>query len=177
MPDEVLIKIPIYEEILVSSFELNALVSSLQNKRVGMVPCYLNLGELKGKQLHEAINNIIKALKKNEISPFFPYPLYLITEHVQYHPDIQIAPSVEQLPRHYFRKSRRLNPKENALLNRNNITAAKIFNENIDQKLSQLKALSSENQEMYNLTTECFFYQQLNQLLAKNSQDQELEDG
>lgn len=155
------IKIPIFEEISIEDFSEASVRQALKTKNVGLTPYYIATGELQGQKLEEALDNIYQAIRNLQLTPYFPYPLYVVTEYMQYHPYLLMASSVQDLPRHFFKKSRRLKNKESALLNKNMMMASKIINDKIEEKIRIVKNRTRDQRELFDITKEADFYQRI----------------
>lgn len=94
-------KIPIFEEISLEDLNAEQLKILASASKIGRVPCYINLSQLKKDNVNEIIINLEQLLLENNLHPAFPYPLYLIT---LYDPNsfIPWVRSVRDLPGIFF---------------------------------------------------------------------------
>ncbi|MGB0453378.1 MAG: hypothetical protein ACPGJV_06655 [Bacteriovoracaceae bacterium] len=154
-------RIPIYQEISFENYEASELIKALGELELGKLPYYSILHHLDYEKTKEAIDNFNQAFITLGIHPLFPYPFYLITEKVKSHDQISIFESIDALPQHFFRKVKRLKTKEQAVLQRVNLKAAKIKNIEIYAKSEELKDRLHPQRELYNVCEELQFYDYL----------------
>jgi len=118
-------KIPIFEEILLNEMTAEKLRIIVSDSRIGKVPCYLNLTNLKKDEMEQLILNLAQIVLEHNLHPLFPYPLYIVSSI----PVKSIFPwvrTVKDLPAHYFKKIKRPNNKELQLLNKLSIKVDKL---------------------------------------------------
>lgn len=154
-------KIPIYNEIIIDGLNTEQLRQRLASLQIGSLPYYIVIHEQDQQVVIKRINSILSIVEELGLSVYFPYPLYIITTKLDQHPNIQISPSVEELPRYFFKKIRRLKPKEISILNKNKVLSSKISNENILKKHRELKSMLKKNRELSNISREIDFYQKI----------------
>lgn len=163
-------KIPIFEEIILKDTSVLGLNSLLEDSKIGRVPCYINLTELKAEELTSFLEKLEELLLEANLHPHFPYPLYLITtkEIKGLFPNVR---SVKELPEHYFKKVKRPSNKETILLNKLSLKVDKINNLNLYSLIESLKQSSTSEKDLYNETKELYFYERLNDLLEKKAKN------
>ncbi len=160
-------KIPIFEEILLSELSTEKLRIIVSDSRIGKVPCYINLTNLKKEEIDDLILNLEQITLENNLHPLFPYPLYVVTS-LPINSLFPSVKSVKDLPDHYFKKVKRPNNKELQLLNKLSLKVDKIKNLELYKILGDLKASAREQKKLYNETKELYFLEMLNsQLLEK----------
>lgn len=164
------IKIPIYEEIPIGEFHYTSLIKILKEKRVNQVPCYILLPQLPTKEIYQILDELHLALKELSLNPYFPYPLYIVTQEIKSHPIFRISPSVEELPVHFFKQVRRPKSKESQLLSKNSLLAEKIQNDEIERKLKMLKSQKKQQKRLFQKTILLSFI--LKQLKKLQGQEQ-----
>lgn len=152
-------KIPIFEEVMIKSYDEGSLRLRFQRTRVGKTPAYVLLHHLNIDELSEALNNMATVLKDLKIHPHFPYPFYVITKLIDDHPLFPIAGTVAELPRHYFKKIKRPTKKESALLNKVGILANKISNISLYERNKDIEKYKIDQRELYRATKELNFYE------------------
>jgi hypothetical protein len=157
-------KIPIFEELLLSEMTIEQLRATVSDSRIGRVPCYLNLSGLKKEETERLVLNLEQIVLEHNIHPLFPYPLYLISLN----PIKSIFPSVrtvKDLPEHYFKKIKRPSNKELQLLNKIYLKVDKIKNLELYKILNEFKDTSETQRILYNETKELYFLETLNEKL------------
>ena len=153
-------KIPIYEEILFEELSAEKLRIIVSDSRIGKVPCYLNLSTIKTDEIDNIIMNLEQIILENNLHPFFPYPLYIIsTIHID--TIFPIVKSVKELPEHYFKKIKRPSNKELQLLNKLALKVNKIKNLEIYKILGIFKLTCLMQRNLYNETKELYFLETL----------------
>jgi len=154
-----IMRIPIFEEIVIKKFDLISLTKYLSQKKISNGPQYINLSHISTALVTEAIDNIATALEKLSINPEFPYPIYVVTDAINSHPKLQVAHSVEELPAHFIRKVKRLKNKELAILNKAMLLSEKLSNQDISLRRKELADSYGPQKELYNNCREINFYQ------------------
>lgn len=157
-------KIPIFEEILLSEMTAEKLRIIVSDSKIGKVPCYLNLTSLKKEEIDHLILNLEQIILEYNLHPFFPYPLFIVSDL----PVKSIFPwvrTVKDLPEHFFKKVKRPNNKELQLLNKLSLKVDKIKNLELYKIINQFKDSSESQRELYNVTKELYFLETLNSRL------------
>ena len=154
-------RIPIYEEIALDHHDKESILTILKTKKFSQVPYYISTITIEKDFIAEAIANISEVLITLNIEPHFPYPIYVICTEKIHHPNLNIIESVNSLPRHFFSKARRLKSKESVLLTKTTLTAAKIKNENITEKLNELTKIVKPQRELFDISKEIYFYEKI----------------
>lgn len=151
-------RIPVYEEINLDNYDLGAVCDLFKTKKLSQVPMYIIIHHLKGEELEVALNNIAEALIMLNIHPKFPYPLYIVTRESTNHSSLPIVPSVEELPRHFHKKARRLKTKELILLSKCTILGRKVDNINLHQRFRQISKNAPSQRALFDMCKEVYFY-------------------
>lgn len=157
-------KIPIFEEILLSEMTAEKLRIIVSDSRIGKVPCYLNLTALKKEEIESLIINLEQIILEHSLHPLFPYPLYIVTPYAMntLFPTVR---SVKDLPEHYFKKIKRPNNKELQLLNKLSLKVDKIKNLEIYKIIGDFKRTTEAQRNLYNETKELYFLETLHSKL------------
>jgi len=154
-------RIPIYEEVTADNFDLTNLCELFATKKLGKVPMYIVLHHLSGEELDNALTNITEALIMLNIHPKVPYPFYVVTKSIPHLKDLSVVPSVEDLPRHFHNKARRLRSKELALLSKCSILSKKVNNLNVHQRFRQIKKTAAPQKQLFEYCKQVHFFQQI----------------
>ncbi len=153
-------KIPIFEEIPIKEMDDDNLRLLISESRIGLVPTYLNLNNLKKEERDLLILKIEQIILEFNIHPLFPYPIYIISSS----PVETIFPwvkNVKDLPGHFFKKIKRPNNKELQLLNRLYLKVSKIKNQELYKKISTYRETSVSQKILYAETKELHFLELL----------------
>ena len=164
-------KIPIFEEIRLNDTNVDQLRLLVSESRIGAVPSYLNIGNLKKEERDLLILNLEQVILEYGIHPMFPYPLYLVSTN----PVKSIFPSVrsvKELPEHFFKKVKRPNNKELQLLNKLSLKVNKIKNLELYKIISTFKSSSASQKELYNETKELYFLEMLSSRIFEKQKKQ-----
>ncbi len=163
-----IMKIPIFEEILLNEMEANKLRILVADSRIGKVPCYINLTGLSKPKIDQLILDLEHIILEYNLHPLFPYPLYLVTTI----PTKSVFPTVrtvKDLPEHYFKKVKRPNNKELQLLNKLSLKVDKIKNLELYKILNEFRETKDSQRMLYAETKELYFLETLNAKLLDKS--------
>lgn len=158
-------KIPIFEEIVLKGTTLAELKEAISDSRVGKVPCYINLFEMRSDELDSLVINLEQTILEEGLHPRFPYPLFLVTKK-SVRSLIPTVRSVRELPEHYFKKVKRPNNKELQLLNKLSLKVDKIKNLELYKIMEEFRESADAQKKLYQETKELFFLESLNQKLT-----------
>jgi hypothetical protein len=159
-------KIPIFEEILLTDLTVEKLKIIISDSRIGKVPCYLNLSEVKKEDVEALVLNLEQITLEHNLHPLFPYPLYIVTPYTIK----TIFPTVrtfKDLPEHYFKKVKRPNNKELQLLNKLSLKVDKIKNLELYKVMGDFKTTTVSQRALYNASKELYFLESLNDKLLE----------
>lgn len=157
-------KIPIFEEIPLSEINTEKLRIIVSDSRIGKVPCYINLTNLKKEEIDNLVLNLEQIILENNLHPLFPYPLYIICPFIikSIFPWVR---TVKELPEHYFKKVKRPSNKELLLLNKLSLKVDKIKNLELYKIVNEFKESSKSQRKLYNETKELYFFELLSSKL------------
>lgn len=163
-------KIPIFEEILFENFLDETISENLKASKIGKVPTFINLTELKKSEKDEIILKLKAQFLYLNLNPRFPYPCYLITEKVSdsYFPTCL---TVKELPDHFFKKVKRPNNKEVQLLNKLGLKVEKIKNLDLNRINDELQDTAYSQRKLYQYTKELYFLELLNYKLFERNKE------
>lgn len=162
-------KIPIFEEILLSEMTAEKLRIIVSDSRIGKVPCYLNLTSQKKEEVESLVLSLEQIILEHNLHPLFPYPLYLVTPFAidTIFPTVRM---VKDLPEHYFKKIKRPNNKELQLLNKLSLKVDKIKNLELYKIINEFKRTTAAQRKLYNETKELYFLENLNSKLFEKKE-------
>jgi hypothetical protein len=159
-------KIPIFEEILLSEMTVEKLNIIISDSRIGKVPCYINLTQLKKEEAEAIVLNLEQITLDHNLHPLFPYPLYIVTP-IFLKTIFPTVRTVKELPEHYFKKVKRPNNKELQLLNKLSLKVDKIKNLELYKIIGDFKTTAIPQRLLYNASKELYFYELLNAKLLE----------
>jgi hypothetical protein len=165
-------RVPVYEEVIIKNTDVMSVVDVLRKSKVGRGPTYLNLAETLESKTVNILNTLVEALKILKISPYFPYPLYVISPIRPQNIDMPFLDTVEQLPNHFFSKIKKLNSKELDLNHKISTLTERIANQPIETRRKELKDSMKIQKKLYHLTKEQAFYERLIVNLKKRECEQ-----
>jgi len=154
-------RVPVYEELIIKNTDVMSVVDVLRKSKVGRGPTYLNLNDIVESKTVNILNTLVEALKILKISPFFPYPLYVISSISPQHIPLPFLDNLEQLPSHFFSKIKRLNSKELDLTHKISTLTERIANQPIEARRNELKKSMKTQKKLFHLTKEQAFYERL----------------
>ena len=162
--NNVSIKIPVFEEIVLKDFNEESLRNLIGESRVGKVPCYISLIGHSKAELEGFIINLELILLEFNIHPQFPYPLYIVSQV----PLKSICPwvrTLKDLPDHYFKRVKRPNNKELQILNKLSLKVDKVKNLELYKIMNELNSSALSQKELFLKTKELYFLEFLNSKL------------
>jgi hypothetical protein len=152
---------PIYEEIIIKKFDLTSLEFAFLQRKLGERPAVLILPE-KDKELQKKIiTNILIVLKKHQINPRFPYPIYVVADVDIEAKNIPIIQRDHFAPRFFYCRNPKVTSRESNLLNKVKIIRDKLFKGDLEEKVEYIKSQAPKKREIYLLSEEEAFYQQI----------------
>lgn len=153
-------KIPIFEEILIEDKDPQVLYEKIKESKVGKVPIFINLNDLKKDEKLDLIANLKNIFLELNLNPRFPYPFYLLTDKVSddYFPQAQ---TIKELPDHFFKKVKRPNNKELQLLNKLGLKVEKIRNLDSNKIMEGIQDAAYPQKKLYQNTKELYFLELL----------------
>lgn len=157
-------KIPIFEEILLSEITAEKLRIIVSDSRIGKVPSYLNLSSLKKEEIDNLIINLEQIILDHNLHPLFPYPLYIVSP-LPVKSIFPVVRTVKDLPEHYFKKVKRPNNKELQLLNKLSLKVDKIKNLELYKIINEFKRTTHAQRKLYNETKELYFLETIHSKL------------
>ncbi|MBI2522444.1 MAG: hypothetical protein HYV97_18635 [Bdellovibrio sp.] len=164
-------KIPIYAEVSfegLNQLNLEDIKKALQKAQVGFTPSYITTHHFNLQELLTFLKLLDQALVELNLSARFPYPLYIISNNITSHPQFYIEQNVESLPSHFFKKVKRLKPKEQLLLSKVVFTGEKISNVDLLSKLDFLHNQAILNRELAIICHELFSYETILEQLRES---------
>lgn len=164
-------KIPIFEEIVLTSLARSDLKYIAQDSKIGKVPCYINLSTLSSQRLKDTLIVLEDIILTENLNPLFPYPVYIVTpENIK--TIFPTARTIKDLPEHFFKKVKRPSNKELILLNKLTLKIDKIKNLKLTEIYNDLLKSAPRQKELYTITKELHFLELINfQLSVKAKND------
>ncbi len=161
-------RLPILEELKLIDFDYKNIEYALSHLRIGQVPYYIDLSDKNEQEIKKAIDHLTKYFKNNNHNPLFPYPFYVIGKINKNDSIFPVLTDKSHLPGHFFSKSRRLKNKEVSLLNKNVITATKIAQDDLTNKVKEIKMIMRERADLGKYTKEAIFYEKILKQIKTN---------
>lgn len=162
-------KLPVYEELTLNSFSPDSLRERLTRFNAGKCPLYLVLGGEDTAVLNSRLDTLYLEMKNLGISSTVPYPLYIVNSSLPFHPHFIVVESVEALPKHFKRPSKRLNNKETAKLSKSDLLADKIINSSPENVYKSLEERTKKMRLVRKLSKEALYLEALSKELAPAS--------
>ena len=166
-------QLPIYNEIIIESPDHGTLFAKLLTAPLRELPCCISLELIKEEDCLGLINNIYKFFQSKSISYRFPYPVYIYTKVRNDDVPIKQILSKNDLPKFFMNKSKRLNPKEVTIQNKNQLKTKLLMNLVKEEKLKLLKDLSPIQQSLKLEMKKHDFYNELKKKLIPGNTPQD----
>ncbi len=161
-------KIPVFEVIELEEVTQESVKKLIASGRIGKAPLNIVLNTLDLEMARKAVEQLLDYLISEKISAKFPYPIYIISEVLEEHPEIEIMKTIEDVPSHFKRRVKRLTNKEQLFLNKSNSISEKLIKSQIGDINSELFKYFSKQRELFDLTKELHFYNQIFDELTNN---------
>lgn len=159
-------KIPVFEEITYEPPSFVSLINTLKHSNVGKVPTFINLLPLNENQTLDFVTKLEDYIFQNNLSPLFPYPIYLVT-HFSLKSVFPHVKTKQDLPEFFFTKVKRPGMKDTQLLHKLEMKIEKIKNIRIFEMTDILKENSERQKKLYIMTKQLHFLEFLNQSLKE----------
>jgi len=161
-------KVPVFEEIQLNQVcSQDYIEEKFSELGIGDIPIYIRTDRISREDFLETLPNIEAAVKNLGIHPRFPYPLVIMTKHIQEHEEFIIVESEEDLPRYFKIRNKRLSKKELQVLGKIHIEKNKMNNLFSYDSLKNIKKITQGQRELYNLSKELHFYEFLTKKMFK----------
>lgn len=152
-------KVPVIQNIEVSSLNEEILLKSLLDAHVGENPISIQispgLSNHKAEEILKALNEI---LNKIQISPKLPYPVFILYPHNIISKQFVIFKTDKELSNYYRLKLKKLKKREMSLLSKVKILTTRINNYKLDEHLAIIKSQSVKHKKLKVTCIEKSFY-------------------
>ena len=159
--------LPFYHTHTLKTAHLEEVNTLLQAPLNSKHPTVINLKNLEFDQQREVIGLVENHFVTNNISFKFPYPLYIITDHLPTISGIRLVRSTEELPKFFTHRDGKMNVKESHLVGRNSLIQQEILNGDATSDDQKLKDYGRSHRRVYELETERLYYKNLVTQLTK----------
>jgi len=160
-------ELPIYQNIHIDSSDYKTLKKTLKDKKLGKIPTIINIDPEIKTSVKELTLILEKILKELKINPFFPYPIYLITEEDASGSPIPVLKNKTYLPSLFKCKKNKISNKETSVYKKMVVSRDKILKINIFDCLLAIANVKKFNRELFSLTKEGIFYENIMSNLHK----------
>jgi hypothetical protein len=164
-------RVPVYEELFIKNTDVMSIVDVLRRSKVGKSPIYLNLNLVPHNLSVDLLETLVESLKILKISPYFPYPLYVISSIRPTHISLPFLNDESELPQHFYNKIKKLNSKELDLTHKIATLTDRISNQPIETRRKELNKAMKVQRKLYTLTKEQAFYERIIGNLNKSEHD------
>ncbi|EQC46113.1 hypothetical protein [Bacteriovorax sp. Seq25_V] len=162
-------KIPILEEIKITTLDMSELRALFTKFKVGNTPCYTDLSNLSAERLIEVTTVLELVLNDMNISPKFPYPYYLITPHLEVNTFFPLLKSVERIPNYFKIESKRVTNKEQKILDKIEVICSQIQNQEVQSRLEEYRMSILPQRFIKSLAKEGMFLEKVLKQLSGES--------
>lgn len=155
-------KIPVFEEIQLNQACDSAYIEEkFTELHVGELPVYIRADKITREDFIETLPNIEAALKRMGVNARLPYPIVILTHHIEAHHSFLIVKSEDELLKHFNSKTKRLSKREVQILNKISLAKDKFINLFQDDSLNEIHNVMKDQRELYILSKELHFYEQI----------------
>jgi len=154
-------KLPVFEEVKTTDFSVPVLVKLLHRAGAGRSAIYIHLTAKEAEQAQTQADAVVSAFEQLGVHPNLPYPCYVISPILKFHPVLNVVALEQNLPSHFRQKTKRLKNKEQSLLNRVKLVSDKITNLDLSELDQAVKTEMKEHKKLYKLTRETHFLEML----------------
>ena len=165
-------KVPLLEELKIKAADQltpDVLIKYLSDKNIGQNPYYIDLGYLAANHLENFLALFEEVLEHLHVSPVFPYPIYIISPHIDLDTNFSIFKKYEEIPIYFKHESARVTLKEQKVLEKIDITKSHIGNENINDRLYEFKESMYPQKLVKSLSKEGFFLEKIVEKIRKEN--------
>jgi len=155
------VKLPLIQKIEIEVSTPQDIENILKKNYVGQLPTLFILTPPKGVSLEKQYIALESAFQKLGIDPNFPYPTYITYET---NLDQNFFPSlkgVEDAPKHFVKRIKRLKNREQALLNKANTLSSRIQNHSVSSDLNYISEKRRVNRALRDQCSERTFYEEV----------------
>lgn len=128
-------RLPKLEEIKLSTIENSELRTLLIKNKVGSTPVYTDLSHLSKERLIDVITTLDFVMSELNIHPRFPYPYYILSEHIDIDSNFPILKDIDEISAYFKKETSRTTSKEQKIVDKIEVICSQINNENIYQRL------------------------------------------
>lgn len=154
-------KLPSLQEIKLNLKENVSIEAVLKNYPLSINPFFIDLTGVKEELTKTLLEEISLYLFKENINSSFPYPLYIITQSVESHKNLNIVKDISDITSYYKQKSKQLKTKEQSLLNKVKTLNLRNSLLDINDAVEDLNYYSERAQILKKLVKEFHFYEQV----------------
>ncbi len=164
-------KIPVFEEIQLNQACDSAYIEEkFTELHVGEIPVYIRADKITREDFIETLPNIERAIKRMGVNPKLPYPIVILTSHIEEHHSFAIVKTEEDLLKHFNTQTKRLSKKELQILNKISLAKDKFINLFSEDSIADLQNVVKNQRELYTLSKELFFYETLKKKSLKTQE-------
>jgi len=149
------LKVPVLQELIFEGLDQTSILGAVRKHKVGQQPFFWMSTFGHREELENFLSELYILLSGLGISPKFPYPFYVVSHLLDGHNDFfPTVRKVEELPKYFKQKVRKLKGKELNLSMKCSIVTTRLNNLLPEEKIDLLQVKSSANREIYLLQKE-----------------------
>ena len=157
-----MIKLPFYEEIRIDNRDNLSWRETIENLKFGTIPIYFFLNDLDEHLQEEFISLFLDIIHERKFNLFFPYPIYIVSStNKSFGTKKIIFKSKRELPVFFKKDLQKLKARELDSLKKILLNAERISNIDEFKKLNFIKVNAKKQRELFNLTSEFNFFQNI----------------
>ena len=109
----------------------------------------------------KSIDNLERYIQEKEITPHFPYPIYIVSDKPLLTQKINLLKSRSEAPKHFDQNPKKLTTAENKVFYQINMIAEKIRNTPVETRLNALTSRSEETKKLFMISRENQYYENI----------------
>ncbi len=147
-------KVPLLQKIEIQDISPEAINLIFDRNPIGVAPIIFILDEVVLPHKDIFVKNCIKIFKERGISPYFPFPCYLLSNERIENKAMPQLRSIEDAPKHFIKKIKRVKSREQSLLSKADTYQSRTQNHSVTKDLEYLKRKREDNRKLRDLCHE-----------------------
>lgn len=151
-------RLPLLQKIEIEEFDEEYLKGVFSKNYLGQIPTVLILKPKNGQGIAEIFPSVERAFKSLHLNANFPYPTYILKEVAFSQETFPEVKGLDNLPRHFIKKIKRIKKREQTLLSKAITYAQRIQNHALGDEIDDIQIKAHQNRNLRNFHMEKSFY-------------------
>ncbi len=147
-------KVPLLLKIDVQDISPDAINVIFDRNPIGIAPIIFILDEVVLPHKETFVKNCLQIFKQRGLSPYFPFPSYILSNEGIAHQAMPHLRSLEEAPKHFIKKIKRVKNREQALLSKADTFQSRTQNHSVTSDLEYLRRKREDNRKLRDLCHE-----------------------